>query len=133
MSDDNVEVVRRALEAYNERDVPLVLEMLDPDVELLPVRAVLEGTAYRGHSGFRQFLEDMAEDWEEFHPQPDSFRDLGEDRVLVAGRFCGRGKASGMEVETPAVWLCELREGKVMRVRFYSDEQAALEALGLEH
>jgi ketosteroid isomerase-like protein len=125
----DVEIVRIALEAYVAGDTPRVLEMLDPDVELLPIRAVLEGTPYRGHDGFRQFVDDMTEDWQEARPEAHELRDLGGGRVLVLGVFRGRG-ASGVEVETPATWLCEVAGAKLVRLRFYADEAAALEALG---
>ena len=125
----DVEIVRAALRAYVEHDVPHVLEALDPAVELYPIRAVFEGTPYRGHEGFRKFIEDMSEDWQESTIEADEVRDLGAGRVLVAGRFRGQG-ASGVEVDTPAVWVCELRDGRIVRLRFYADEAAALAAVG---
>jgi ketosteroid isomerase-like protein len=129
MSDDDVELVRSGLEAFNRRDLPRVFETLDPDVELVPVRAVLEGNSYRGHGGFERFVADMDEDWDNFRPEPEEVRDLGGGSVLVVGRFSARGKASGVEVSTPAVWLCDVRDGKVARVSFYADEAAALDAV----
>jgi ketosteroid isomerase-like protein len=130
MAEEDVEVVRRALEAFNEGDTVRVLELMDPDVELVPVRAVFEGITYRGHEGFKQFASDMAEDWEDFHPSSERFRDLGDGRVLVVGHFHALGKASGMEVETPGAWVTEVRDGKIVHVRFHADEAAALDALG---
>jgi hypothetical protein len=35
-----------------------------------------------------------------------------------------------VEVDYGAAWLCYLRAGKVIRVRFYSDREAALAAAG---
>jgi ketosteroid isomerase-like protein len=131
MSEGDVEVVRRALDAFNEGDTERVLELMDPDVELVTVRALLEGFSYRGHEGFRQFVADMLDDWDEYHPSSERFRDLGAGRVLVVGRFHARGKASGMEVETPGAWVSEVRDGKIVHVRFYTDEAAALAGLEL--
>jgi ketosteroid isomerase-like protein len=125
----DVEIVRAALRAYVDHDVPHVLEALDPDVELFPIRAVFEGTPYRGHEGFRRFIADMSEDWQESTIEADEVRGLGAGRVLVTGRFRGQG-ASGVEVETPAVWVCEVRDGRIVRLRFYADEAAALAAIG---
>jgi ketosteroid isomerase-like protein len=72
----------------------------------------------------------MTEDWQDFRPQADNLRDLGNGVVLVVGRFRGRG-ASGVEVDTPAAWACEVEQGKIMRLRFYADESAALQALDI--
>jgi hypothetical protein len=131
MAEEDVEVLRRALEAFNEGKTARVLELMDPDVELVPVRAVFEGTSYRGHEGFKRFVADMVEDWENFHPSWDRFRDLGDGRVLVIGRVQARGRASGMEFETPGAWVSRVRDGKIVHVRFYADEATALEELGL--
>jgi ketosteroid isomerase-like protein len=51
--------------------------------------------------------------------------------VLVVGRFHVRGRASGMDVETPGAWVTEVQDGKIVHVRFYADEAAALDELGL--
>jgi ketosteroid isomerase-like protein len=130
--ESNVEIVRAGLDAWNRRDVPAVLQILDPDAELLPMRAVLEGAVYRGPEGFQAFLEDMREDWEQFRLEPDDFQAVDDSRVLVLGRVIGRGRASGMDVEAPAAWLCELRAGKVTRVQFYTNQEAASEDLRLD-
>jgi ketosteroid isomerase-like protein len=131
MADANLDTVRSAIEALKQGDIPAVLECLDAGVELVPIRAAMEGTSYGGHDGFRQFYADITDDWDDYAPDAHEIRDIGDDRVLVVGKFHGRGKASGMEVETPAVWVCDLRDAKITAVRFYNDEQAALEALGL--
>jgi ketosteroid isomerase-like protein len=130
MAEENIEIIRTTIEAYNRRDVPAVLERLDPDVELLPIRAVLDGMVYRGHDGFKQFMDDMSEEWEEFHPEPEEFRKLGGDHVMVLGRFCGRTRTSGVEVDSPGIWMCELRDGMIRRVQFYTDAAAAQGGFG---
>jgi ketosteroid isomerase-like protein len=131
MSEEDVEVVRRALEAFNEGETESVLELMDPEIEFVPVRAVLEGSSYRGHEGFKRFVADMVEDWEDFHPSSERFRDLGDGRVLVIGRIQARGRASKMEFQTPGAWVTRVRDGKIVHVRFYADEAAALDELGL--
>jgi ketosteroid isomerase-like protein len=131
MADSNLGTVRSALRALKDGDVPGVIRWLDADVEMIPIRAAMEGTSYRGHEGFRQFYADITDDWDDYRPDAEDIRDIGEDRVLVVGKFHGRGKASGVEVETPAVWVCQLRDARITNVRFYNDEHAALEALGL--
>jgi ketosteroid isomerase-like protein len=128
MGQENVEIVRAAAEAYERRDIPNVLDALDPDVELFPARAVLEGEAYRGHEGFKRFLEDMSEDWEEFTAHPEEYRELEDGRVLVLGRFSGRGR-SGVEIDAPAAWTSELSAGKIVRLRFYGDPAAVTAGL----
>jgi hypothetical protein len=74
----------------------------------------------------------MSDDWEDFSLEADEVRDIDDARVLVLGRILGRGKASGMDIEAPAAWVCELREGKVSKVQFYAHEDAARGDLGLD-
>ena len=131
MSQENVEIPRRLIEAYNRADVPAFLELLDPDVEWIPIMATLEGRVYRGREDVRRWLEDIARDWEYFEPCYEEFRDLG-DRVLIFGRWRARGRASGVELENqPGTWLYEIKDGKAVRMRTFTDRAEALEAVGL--
>jgi uncharacterized protein len=130
MSQENVEIVRRAFTAYTRGDTALFLELLDPDVVWIPFGATLEGRVYRGHDGVRQWLEGLLTDWEFFEPYPEDFRDLG-DRVLVFGHWRARGRASGAELERAGTWLFDVKGGKIVRLQTYSDRAEALEAAGL--
>ena len=132
MPESNVEIVRTGLDAWNRRDVEAIGDVLDSDAELVPMRAVFEGTVYRGVDGLKSLLKDMSEDWEDFHIEADELREIDESRVLILGRMQGRGRASGMEIEAPAAWVCDLREGKVTRVQFYAHEEAARDDLALD-
>ena len=105
-----------------------MLATLQPDAEMVPARAVLEGSVYRGHEGLRRWVDDMAEDWDDFHIDLHEVRGLEGGRVLVLGRFHARGKSSGVRMDQPAAWICELTAGKVARIRFYADADAALAA-----
>ena len=93
MPRDKVDVARRAIDAYNRRDVDgAFAELATPDFEWYPaiVRA-LDGGGYRGREGVEKFAADTRENWEELQIIAEEFRDLG-DRVLVLGRLRGRGK-----------------------------------------
>ena len=129
MSEENVEVVRRLAPAFNRRDLTTFLDLLAPDVEWVPLLAVLEGRAYRGHEEVRQWIEDLATDWEFFEVYYDELQDLG-DQVLALGGWRGRGRASGVELgDRPATWLMDLQDGKVTRLQTFTDRAEALEAV----
>jgi ketosteroid isomerase-like protein len=127
----NVEVVERLIKAFEEGDLEAAVSELDPDAELLPIRAQLEGTSYRGHDGYRQLVADFEEDWEGLRLLPERIRESG-DQVLVSGRMVATGKASGVELDIPLALLYELRNGKVVRLESFSDPDEALRATGLE-
>jgi ketosteroid isomerase-like protein len=131
MSQDNVQIARRVHEAFNRRDVAALFELLDPEVEWIPILATLEGHVYRGHAGVRRWIEDLDTDWEYFETCPEEFRDLGA-RVLILGHWRARGRASGVELEHESgSWLVHLNGGKVVRQQTYTDPREALKAAGL--
>ena len=130
MSQENIEVVRRFVEAFNARDVDVLVSLSAEDSKWRPFRAQLEGIVYEGHEGVRQFLSDMDEDWETFRIEPLEFHDRHES-VAVIGRVNARGRGSSVEIESIAGFVHELDQGRIRRVTSHSDVETALEALGL--
>jgi ketosteroid isomerase-like protein len=132
MSQENVEVVRGAHEAFNRRDVAALLALLDQEVEWIPILAVLEGRVYRGHAGVRRWIQELDTDWESFETCPEEFRDLG-DRVLILGSWRARGRVSGVQLENqPGSWVAHVKDGKVTRQQTYTDRAEALKAADLK-
>ena len=130
MSEENVEVVRDALDAFGAADVERLLQFMDPEIKFEPHLALLEGN-YRGHDGVREFMADAFEAPEVSVPRIDrDFRDLG-DRVLASGTFYIRGGRSGIEYEAPFAILARVREGRIVHLKDYVNEAEALEAAGL--
>jgi uncharacterized protein len=127
MSAKDVQTIREGIAALNRGDVDGIAATLDPDVELVPLRAVLDGSVYRGHDGMRRWLADMSEDWTEFELNLDEARELGSGRVLVQATMRLRGR-SGVALDSPAAWVCDMRDGRVSRIRFFADSAAALAA-----
>ena len=130
MSQENVDLVRRFLDAFNTRDVEGLVRLCAEDCEWVPFRAQLEGIVYRGHEGVRQFLSDMNEDWETFRIDPLEFRDRHQ-RVAVIGRVKARSAGSSMEIESIAGFVHEVEQGRVRRITSHSDVEAALDAVGV--
>jgi uncharacterized protein len=130
MSQENVEVVRAAYDAFNARDVDGLLRLSAEDCEWQPLRAQLEGIVYRGHQGVRQFVRDMDQDWEAFRIDPLEFHDR-QERVAVIGRVSALGQ-SGVAIDSVAGFVFELQRGRIRTIISHSDPEAALEALGSE-
>ncbi len=132
MSQENVEIARRVVDAYNRRDVDtLFAELATPDFEWYPsiVRA-LDGGGYRGRDGVERFAADTSENWAELQIVAEEFRDLG-DRVLLLGRMEGRGRASGVPVNQPFVSILDFRGDRIWRNRVYFDLAEGLRAAGV--
>jgi ketosteroid isomerase-like protein len=123
-----LDLIEEGVVAFNAGDIDGMLAPMHPEVEFQPLRAVLEGTVYHGHDGFRRWVEDMAEDWQRFDLHVIEVSEVGERCVLVEGRVHARGRASGVELDATGAWLCELRDGLIGRLRFYRDVDTALAA-----
>lgn len=128
MSTKDVETIQNGVAALNRGDVDALAATLAPDVELVPLRAVLDGSVYRGHEGLRRWVDDMSEDWSEFELTLQGLRELRPGCVLVEATIRLRGRSSGVAVDSPGAWLCDMRAAKVARIRFYADQEAALAA-----
>lgn len=125
----NVDVVRAAFEALNRDDVEAGLELVDPDIELLPISAALvDGRAYHGHAGVREWDRERRDVWDLQFDLRD-FEEFG-DVVLVEGAVRTRGRASGVELDTPVSWVVRLRAGKIVRLEAFPDGQEARAVAG---
>jgi ketosteroid isomerase-like protein len=131
MSHENVDVVRRLLDAINRRDLNVIDEFGSPDVEFVPaLEGSVESRAYRGREGWESYLAEIEDTWEELRIFGAEFRDL-DDRVLVLGGAEGRGKGSGVPVAAPFAMVLEFRDGTILRSRSFLDHGEALRAAGL--
>jgi ketosteroid isomerase-like protein len=133
VSQENVEVVRLLFEAFDRGDRATFARLLAPDVEWHSLAGPLVGVGtIRGREAMLKFLwEDIPEGIESFRASPEEFTDLGNDRVLVAGLFQGRGRSSDAEVNMRVASIYEIRDGLVATVRDYGSKNEALEAAGL--
>ena len=130
MSQENVKIAVRFIDAFNEREIEAFAAMTTPDFEWTTSMMAVEGEVFRGREGIDTYFERMREVWEDFRGFTDEYRDLG-DRVLSLGRLEGRGRGSGVSVSTPLAVLFDIRGGKVSRMHSYLDHDEAMQAAGL--
>jgi ketosteroid isomerase-like protein len=130
MSQANVELVKRAIDAINRLDLNVFDEIATADFEAFSAVFDLGGGSYRGREGVETLFGNIRDTWEELGIVAEEFRDLG-DRVLVLGRMAGRGRGSGVPVDAPMGWVFDCRSGRISRFRSYLDHGEALRAAGL--
>ena len=130
MTRENVEIVRRHLDAYSRRDLKLLRALSDPDSEIdwSASQGVLAGV-YRGLDEAMRFYADWFETFQTTVAEPDSFADVGES-VVVTNVARQRGR-DGIEVSAQNTLLYTVRGGKIWRIRLYLDPEPALKAVGL--
>ena len=132
MSQENVEMVRRAYDAFLRSDWNSLSELIDPDFEFRgTVGGLEEGRIARGAQQFREVFEKEDLDaWDERRFEPEDFIDAG-DCVVVLQREYRRGRGSGVELETETAIVFGMRGGRIMHIQGYMDRFLALEAVGL--
>ena len=126
MSEENVEIVRKSVEAYARGDLDTALTYADPDIAWNPV----EEAATQGHDAIRANLERWETDFEDFEATPEEYIDAG-DQVLVTVHWSGRGRGSGLQVDIRTYQVITLRDGKTIRMDEFTERFEALEAAGL--
>jgi ketosteroid isomerase-like protein len=129
MSEANLDLARKAVAAFNRRDVAALVELTTDDFEWVTWTGTVEPTVYCGADGLATYFRD-ADVWQVLNLEVDEFRDLG-DRILVVGTFHARGGGSGIEIHAPYYSAFFLREGKLARVLSFQTEADAREAAGL--
>jgi ketosteroid isomerase-like protein len=132
MSQEDVEIVRGLIEAWDRGDYSAALDSIDPEIEVnVAIHADLDGT-YRGHAGLADLMEAFWAEFE-FEGQRIEIEEAipADSDVVLGVRFQGRGKRSGVEIDMPAWHVWSLREGKAVRWRLLRTEQEAREAADL--
>jgi ketosteroid isomerase-like protein len=135
MSQENVEVVRRAYEAFNQGGPEAVISEGLWSTELVwdfTPSGVPGLGVFRGLDEVRTFFE---ADWfrafpfDEWELVLDELIDNG-DQVIAVSRQRGRGGTSGVETELEQAFIFTLRDGEIVRIEGYLDRDKALEAAG---
>jgi ketosteroid isomerase-like protein len=131
MSEENVELLHHAFDAFNRRDLDAFLALCDPDVEFISYLARVEGgEPYRGHDGVRDWWERLLAVYPDFKAEIEDVRDLG-DRTIMRARVHGHGLESDAPMDQTMWQVAEYRHGRTIGWRFVNSEADALEAAGL--
>jgi ketosteroid isomerase-like protein len=131
MSQENVETCKRAFVALERLDIDAALTFVDPEIVFQSaIVSGADGGTYRGHDGLRKWAAESDAAFEELRTVPQEFRDLGDD-VLILAHITARGRGSGAPVESPAAFVCTLRDGRIVRAKGFLNWAEALEAAGL--
>jgi ketosteroid isomerase-like protein len=130
MSQQNVEIVQRAIDALNRGDMDAALLSSDPEVEVDWSRSRgLTPGIHRGYEAVRAFWTSIHETFERVTVSPEEFIEHG-DHVLVPNRTRFRGR-EGIEVDTRSTVVVTLRDGRILRWELFQERADALEAMGL--
>jgi ketosteroid isomerase-like protein len=129
VSQENVEIVRAAFEAWNAGRMDAVKELYDPDATSQPPKGWPESEPAVGREAVLRGFEQLRETWDaDSFELVSDFTDAG-DRVAVRCNWHGVGH--GPELNMAFTCVCTVCKGKIFRVEFFWDHAEALETLGL--
>jgi uncharacterized protein len=131
MSRENVELVRRAYELFERRDIEGVLGLATDDFELRLPDSYPEGReTYSGRDGLQRWLAMIRDVWGEWRFDVERLIDADE-QVVALVRIVAEGGASGVPVDREVAHVWSVRDGKASTASVHLDRTAALEAVGL--
>ena len=128
MSQENVEVVRRTMDAYNTRDLPAYFDMLSESVRFRS-RFSAMGRVYRGHGDLRRYFAELDEVWSRYEMRVLRLVPAGRQVAALCHPYAvGRERPAGGG-GFRVVFTVEV--GKIVRIDAYPTHAEALEAVGL--
>ena len=122
MSQENVELYRQGIDAFNRRDLDAFLALAHPDVVGVSRVLAIEGGSYRGHEGTREWWNNLLDVFPDFTIEVVSVRDAGQLTVSeLRNRAHGEGSAAPLE---EFIWqVSEWRNGQVVRWQMYGSQR----------
>ena len=128
MPSENLEIVQRGFEAFNESGVEGILPFIHPEFEATtPPNLASEPDTYRGHDGIRRWFDSFDEVMDDIRWEGHEFHEVG-DRVVVEFTLRARGKTTGLDFGQDAVMVWWLRDRKAIRLELYQTLDEALAA-----
>jgi ketosteroid isomerase-like protein len=136
VSRENVEIARSLLEGFARREHERAFEFYDPDIEwdvsrMRDVMLEVPGV-YWGHDGIRTYWRRWLSAWKDLEFEIQDVLDAGDEAVVLVRSQRQWGRHSGIVTEFPPYGMVfTFRDGKVVRVRGFPDQESAMQAAGL--
>jgi ketosteroid isomerase-like protein len=125
VSAENVELLRRYYQSWNDGDVESVVAALSDDVEWLGHPRLPEPGPYTEPVAVGRWMEQFREAWGELHAEPVELLEAG-DGVVALVHMTGRGRGSGVNVSGGVdVHVVAFDDGDVRFFRILPGDDAA--------
>ena len=126
MSEQNVALVRAIYDAWSAGRSASAF--INDDVEYVnPPDAVEPGVRV----GRRAFAE-IRSTYDDVRVEPERYIDTSGDDVVVIARVTGRGRRSGLGIDSQQGYIWTVRNGKAVRFRWFNRPDDALAAAAVE-
>jgi ketosteroid isomerase-like protein len=123
-----VDLVRGIIDALNRGDVDGMLARMHPDFEWRPLEASPVARVYRGQVQVRRYVEDWLGTFESLRLDLEESTEVG-DYVVAVVRGHGRGRASGVQLDSRFCQVWNVRRGTAVGMEEYASREQGLEVL----
>ena len=132
MSQENIEVVRAAIDAWNRRDLSGSWRrgIRTPNGVLRSPGHRRKDAVYRGHEGIGRAWRNVRAAWTEYRLEVENARVVGEELVIL-GHIYVRGASCGIEIDSAWSAIVRFRDGRVVSARDWLGHAGALEGAAL--
>jgi ketosteroid isomerase-like protein len=130
MSHENVEIVQRAMAAYMGNDEATFRKLAAPDIVISGRPDQPDVRDHHGYDGMLRASAEWLEAWDDHTIEAARVWDA-EDFVFVGTRESGRGRISGVPLETESIFVYTLSQGRIVRIQIFGSEREAVQAVGL--
>jgi ketosteroid isomerase-like protein len=130
MAEDNVDLVYRAFDAVNRRDIDAFLALMSPNIVFVPRLVAVEGGELRGHAGVRKWWASILDAFPDFEA---TVLEVRAANTFTIGRMRYRGRGGGSTAPfEETIWLVSnWQNGKSVWAKSFRDRAEALAAAGL--
>jgi ketosteroid isomerase-like protein len=116
MSEENVDRLRRMVEAFNARDFEPIDALMHPDLVWYPGDEQPDRRPTRGRDAYLRYLREWTETFDRYEVEIAAMVDVG-DCVAMAGHVRGSGRSSGVAVGQESAWVWRFRDGLAVEHR----------------
>jgi ketosteroid isomerase-like protein len=129
MASPNIELLRPIYEEWSRGNWRPSFDVYDPHMEWGWSTEFLGlGGVYEDRRDPNPRLQAWLREWENWRAEPEEYVELG-DYVVVLGRYHGKGRGSGVEIQQEGAHVFRLRDGKVIRLEIFASRARAIESV----
>jgi ketosteroid isomerase-like protein len=130
VSQETIDLTRRAFDAIARGDFGFIQELMAPDVVIVQPPEVPDAKTYEGRDAAIRSWEDWPQQWEDFRIELVEVIDVDDDTVISVTRQHGRGRDSGIEMEFDVYFVFHARDELMTRLEMFFSREQALKAAG---
>jgi ketosteroid isomerase-like protein len=132
VSKENIEIVRKAFDAFTSEGVESQLAFVAPDAGLYTAPEWIEGSEYRGHDGMRFLVSVWTDSFDDWTIESVELRDA-EGSVVALIEHSGKVKGTDTSMRQRMGAVCsDIRDQRIGRIQFFESWEEALEAAAPE-